>query len=323
MPHSKKIIVFGTTELTEIFINNEFYEVAYIIDNIEEKWGKRFFNKLVYNPEKIKEEKLSEIQILLAFSPSGFTNKMVSNQLKDMGLIEDYHFMNIYDILPSSYPYQKISPLSTYAPWQSDTDFQYYYNVIKDRTLVDIYRCYELWKIIEQVSELEGALIEIGVWKGGTGGLIAKKSELCGIKDSVYLCDTFSGVVKANPIHDNVYIGGEHSDTNEKLVKDLVHDQLQLSNVKVLKGIFPNDTEFLIKDQLFRFCHIDVDVYDSAKDIFEWVWDRMIIGGIVVFDDYGFITCQGVTKYVNELRENKDNILIHNLNGHGVFIKIK
>ena len=174
-----------------------------------------------------------------------------------------------------------------------------------------------------QVSELEGALIEIGVWKGGTGGLIAKKSELCGIEDSVYLCDTFSGVVKANPIHDNVYRGGEHSDTNEKLVKDLVYDQLQLNNVKVLKGIFPNDTEFLVEDQLFRFCHIDVDVYNSAKDIFEWVWDRMIIGGIVVFDDYGFITCQGVTKYVNELRENKDNIFIHNLNGHGVFIKIK
>lgn len=323
MPNSKKIIVFGTTEVTEVVLKNGFFDVAYIVDNVEEKWGKLFFEKIVYSPEKIKGENFSDIQILLAFSPSGITNKMVSNQLKDMGLIEDNHFVNIYDTLPSSYPYQKVEPLSTYAPWKLDKDFQFYYNKMNSKTLVDIYRCYELWCLVDQVSKLEGALIEVGVWKGGTGGLIAKKSELCGVEDSIYLCDTFSGVVKANPVHDNVYRGGEHSDTNEEIVKQLIFDQLQLNNVKILKGIFPNDTEHFIEDKLFRFCHIDVDVYDSAKDIFEWIWDKMVIGGVVVFDDYGFITCQGVTKYVNELSEKKDNLFFHNINGHGILIKIK
>ena len=41
-----------------------------------------------------------------------------------------------------------------------------------------------------------------------------------------------------------------------------------------------------------------------------------------MFDDYGFSGCEGVTKYVNELREsNRDLFFIHNLNGHAILIK--
>lgn len=323
MYYSKKVILFGSAQVSEEVLKSDFCDIAYIIDNDKEKWGHTLFGKEIYKPEKIIEEDLSEVLVVLAFSPSGITNRKVSEQLKNMGLIENHHFVNVFDILPKDSPHQKIEPLSTYAPWKSDKDFQFIYNAVRSKTLVDIYRCHELWCLVEQVANLEGALIEVGVWKGGTGGLIAKKSELCGVKDTVYLCDTFSGVVKANPIHDNVYKGGEHSDTNEEIVKELIFDQFQLSNVKILNGIFPNDTEHLVKDKIFRFCHIDVDVYDSAKDIFEWIWDKMVIGGIVVFDDYGFITCQGVTKLVNELSENKDNIFFHNINGHGILIKIK
>ena len=43
-----------------------------------------------------------------------------------------------------------------------------------------------------------------------------------------------------------------------------------------------------------RYCHIDVDVYQSARDVLEWVWGRLCIGAIVVYDDYGFDGCHGV-----------------------------
>jgi O-methyltransferase len=49
----------------------------------------------------------------------------------------------------------------------------------------------------------------------------------------------------------------------------------------------------------------------------------MVIGGIIVFDDYGFSGCGGITKYVNEERNKNDRLIIHNLNGHGIIIKIK
>lgn len=41
-----------------------------------------------------------------------------------------------------------------------------------------------------------------------------------------------------------------------------------------------------------------VDVYQSAKDIVEWAMPRLTRGGVVVFDDYGFRNCEGVTTLV-------------------------
>lgn len=215
--------------------------------------------------------------------------------------------------------YEPVLPCATYAPWLSDNSFNRAYEIIKDYTLVDKYRCYELWQLVEQTAKLHGALIEVGVWRGGSGALIAEKSKLDGIKDKVFLCDTFTGVVKAGD-PDSTYIGGEHADTSKATVEEAIN-KLKLDNTEILVGVFPEETSKLISDNTFRFCHIDVDVYQSARDIVEWLWPKLVIGGIVVFDDYGFQGCNGVTRFVNEERRKKGRLVIHNLNGHAIVIK--
>ena len=217
--------------------------------------------------------------------------------------------------------YEKVKPLATYSPWNRDETFLETYRKIKPYTLVDKYRCFELWSLVEQSKKLDGSLIEIGVWKGGTGALIARKARLTGINDPVYLCDTFSGVVKASG-KDSKYKGGEHADTTRQIVEQLL-DDLGLTKVTILEGVFPEQTAHIIKESKFRFCHIDVDVYQSAKDIIDWIWDKMSLGGIIVYDDYGFHACTGITKYVEEQNNNPDRIILHNLNGHAVVIKIR
>ena len=218
--------------------------------------------------------------------------------------------------------YEPVKPLATFAPWNMDRSFQEIYTAVKDHTFVDKYRCYELWTLVEQSRKLSsGALIEVGVWRGGSGAIIATKAKSVGISDPVYLCDTFSGVVKASVNDVTFYKGGEHADTSRELVEQLIHNQLGLDNVVVLKGIFPDETAHLIPSTEFRFCHIDVDTYQSAKDIVEWIWGKMSVWGMIVFDDYGFKYCEGVTKYVEELRELPDRLLIHSLTGHAILIK--
>ena len=89
----------------------------------------------------------------------------------------------------------------------------------------------------------------------------------------------------------------------------------------MLEGIFPEETASGIADQRFRLCHIDVDVYKSASDVFEWAWPRLASGGMAVFDDYGFPACPGVTRFVDEQRGQPDRLVLHNLNGHGIIVK--
>lgn len=218
--------------------------------------------------------------------------------------------------------YEEITPIANFAPWNNDRDFNELFNKIKKYTFVDKYRLFELWQLVGETINIPGALIEVGVWRGGSGALLCKKADLCGIKDTVYLCDTFEGIVKADPEKDPYFQDGTLKGTSVKIVDDLIHKKLKLENVKILKGIFPDETKELIKDEKFRFCHIDVDVYNSAKDIVDWIWDKLSIGGIIVYDDYGFEESVGITKFVDEEREKPDRIVVHNLNGHGLVIKI-
>jgi hypothetical protein len=99
-------------------------------------------------------------------------------------------------------------------------------------------------------------------------------------------------------------------------------DKLNLKNTTIIKGIFPDDVDLSNKITKLRFCHIDVDTYESAKDIFGVIWPQIAIGGFVVFDDYGFWGCEGVTILCNEIKSQVENgSFIHNLNGHGIIVK--
>jgi O-methyltransferase len=217
--------------------------------------------------------------------------------------------------------YAPVLPVASYSPWNLDPRFLEVYAKIRAATLVDFYKCYELWTLTEQSAKLEGSIIEVGSWRGGSGALIAQHARDCGIHAPVYLCDTFKGVVKAG-VNDPVYFGGEHADTSRAAVEALVFDQLKLDNVRILEGIFPDDTGDAVANERFRLCHIDVDVYESARSVVEWIDPRMVVGGFYVYDDYGFPTTPGITKFVDEQRALPDRLVLHNLNGHAIVIRI-
>ena len=126
-------------------------------------------------------------------------------------------------------------------------------------------------------------------------------------------------MVKAGNL-DTRYRGGEHADTSKPLVESLLRS-LGLSNCVLLEGVFPEDTARVISGPI-ALLYSDVDVYSSTKDVVEWTLPRLTTGGVMVFDDYGFSGCEGVTKFVNELRANFKLFFIHNLNGHAIFVKL-
>jgi O-methyltransferase len=210
-------------------------------------------------------------------------------------------------------------PISTYAPWQSDQDFRRVYDQVRKNTLVDVWRLYELWSIVGELADVPGAILEVGVWRGGSGALMASRAKALGSEDGVYLCDTWEGVVKTGEV-DTYYRDGKHDDTSLGIVEKLLAG-MGLDRVECLQGIFPDDTGDKVADQTFRLCHIDVDVYQSAKDVLDWVWPRLSPEGMVVFDDYGFPACPGITQFVDEQRMQADRLVLHNINGHGLIVK--
>jgi O-methyltransferase len=235
-----------------------------------------------------------------------------------MRLVESFGYA-VVNTQVSAAGHQRSYPCATYAPWLADKDFLECYDSVRSHTLVDRYRCWEIWEALKESGKVEqGDCIEVGVWRGGTGCLMAKRVQSLKLACDVFLCDTFAGIVKAGAL-DVAYTGGEHADTTESTVCNLA--KRLNARVQVLKGVFPEETGTRLENRVFRFCHVDVDVYQSARDVTEWIWPRLQSRGIVVYDDYGFQGCDGVRRFVDEWRVAKDCVFLHNLNGHAVLVK--
>jgi O-methyltransferase len=120
--------------------------------------------------------------------------------------------------------------------------------------------------------------------------------------------------------YDPIFRGGEYSDATQDGVKAFICS-LQLRTVEIIAGVFPEHTGRHLMDKQFEFCLIDVDTYQSAKSISEWVWGILTIGGVIVYDDFGNLTTPGVTRLVEEQFQIQDRIVVHNVNGHAVVVK--
>ena len=75
-------------------------------------------------------------------------------------------FAAIRDIKPWKYPgsdifHHHVLPVATLSPWLNDQEFMEIYQKIKSNTLVDVYRCHELWTLARQAMKIEGDILTI------------------------------------------------------------------------------------------------------------------------------------------------------------------
>lgn len=207
-----------------------------------------------------------------------------------------------------SYPYD--------APWIDDKQFSKLYDKMHKNTLVDRTRCYGLYLIAQQIKNVPGDVLEVGTWRGGTAAILTAVLP----NKTVYLADTFTGVVKSSDWEH--YTDQAHNDTSQELVENFLDKDMRISNYEILTGIFPEQTGNQLSAEKLALVYLDLDVYLSTKDAFNYVWKRISRGGIVVFDDYGMISaCEGISRFVNEIKDDNDKLFVWNLNGQAYIVK--
>ena len=86
-------------------------------------------------------------------------------------------------------------------------------------------------------------------------------------------------------------------------------------------GAIPNTFD-VVCSELYGFVHIDVDLYGSVKDCCEFFYDRMVPGGVMIFDDYGFERyIDAGKKAVDEFFEDKPEEVFSLRNGQCFVLK--
>ncbi len=187
------------------------------------------------------------------------------------------------------------------------------------RTYLKEDRLYILWQTVKQTADIDGDVAEIGVFRGGSSKFIVEALKRNGVKNKrIYLFDTFKGMPD-NLVREDKRGKGGFEDTSFETVKKYLSSY---SNIIIYKGMFEDNYRF-IADKKFSMVHIDVDIYNSAKNCLNFFNSHLNIGGIIVLDDYGFITCPGIRKALNEflLKYKKSYIFFDIETGQGLLIK--
>ncbi len=189
-------------------------------------------------------------------------------------------------------PPRQVTVIHPIPLWDTDARFIQIMEQIT-YSLVDRVRCYMLYQFALQAARLGGDVAEVGVYRGGTARLLAVALE--GSGQTIHLFDTFEGMPSTDPGRD-AHRKGDFSDTSLESVKRNLEG---CRNVAFYPGIFPA-TSSPVADLRFSLAHIDVDIYRSVIDCCEFFLPRMIQGGVIVFDDYGFESCPGAKEAVDE-----------------------
>jgi O-methyltransferase len=125
-------------------------------------------------------------------------------------------------------------------------------------------------------------------------------------KKVLHLFDTFEGMPCPDVTVDH-HRKGDFADTS----LDSVRRQLEgCGDVQFYKGFFP-DTAGPIQNSRFCLVHVDADIYRSVKDSCAFFYPRLEKGGIMVFDDYGFPSCPGARKAVDEFFADKPELPVY------------
>jgi hypothetical protein len=93
-----------------------------------------------------------------------------------------------------------------------------------------------------------------------------------------------------------------------------------LDPVAIHKGWIPSGFSD-VEEVTFSFVHLDVDLYQPTLDSLQFFYPRLPPGGILLCDDYGFVTCPGARKAMDEFFADKPEPIIQSPSGQGFVIK--
>ena len=76
-------------------------------------------------------------------------------------------------------------------------------------------------------------------------------------------------------------------------------------NITPIIGLVEETLPLYLKDKIFNFAWVDMDLYQPTSIAYKFLEERLSIGGIIGFHDYKFPRCPGIEKVVDE-EMNKD-----------------
>lgn len=180
-------------------------------------------------------------------------------------------------------------------------------------------RLYTLFQLINQLPT-DSIIVEVGVYKGGSVKFMSKLLLALKKESTIFACDTFTGHSIVDERFDGEHrINSIFSDVN---ILDVSNYLKNCNNVKIIAGDIHTTYSKIPTTKKLGLLHLDVDVYPTTKFCLNTLGPNVAKDGFIICDDYGYNTCKGVKKAVDDFCDtNEEWKKLHLLTGQVVLFK--
>ncbi|MES9996728.1 TylF/MycF/NovP-related O-methyltransferase [Desulfovibrio aminophilus] len=141
---------------------------------------------------------------------------------------------------------------------------------------------------------LAGDFVECGVFRGDMSWVVAKTVNFAESGKRFFLYDTFAGFSPKYssaddfPMNPNFYEYADAIYHQDGLYEGVVERFRPFGNVEVVRGVLPDTLADVCPDRI-AYLHVDLNSPAAEIGVLEKLFDRVVPGAAVVFDDYGWL----------------------------------
>lgn len=168
----------------------------------------------------------------------------------------------------------------------------------------------------QQVKHLDGDFLEFGTYYGILAMTICRYIGFEKLQKNFYLFDTWAPPSQHHPAYpENIY--EKYSDD---IYERVVERFAKYNNVKMIRGIVPDSIDKVLIEKI-AFIGIDMNGYLAERSVLNILYQKVVTGGIIYFDDYGWGAHSQLRETVDDFFKDKPEELLHFPSGNSIIIK--
>jgi O-methyltransferase len=184
------------------------------------------------------------------------------------------------------------------------------------------WRVHTLLWAAQQALHVEGDFVECGVWKGFCFGVVTHYLNWPAIPKNLYLYDTFSGIPESynSENRSNAVYNQQNAEDPDAIFKAAQARFEGMENVHLVRGTVP-ETFVQACPEKIALLHLDMNSAASEIAALDVLWDRVVSGGIIVFDDYGWAAYSAQKQAEDAFMAERGHTILELPTGQGLLVK--
>jgi O-methyltransferase len=176
--------------------------------------------------------------------------------------------------------------------WQRKRRYYRIYERFRDFTMIPAASYVDNLRLAEKVRDLDGCVVECGVWRGG---MIAGIAAILGSNRDYFLFDSFEGLPPAREIDGKAALDWQNDTASPAYYNNCSASaefaKQAMTHVATrsfhLHGGWFQDTLLSFKpSEPIALLRLDADWYDSTITCLEHLFEYVAPGGLILVDDY-------------------------------------